>query len=385
MSSVIFFDATPYWANKPTGAGRYVVNLLSQLSELDQTNRYRVFGFEDRLPQSDKWADNFKYEKISISNWMGPLAIEIARRRYAFKATAGFPTSILHCNLDPIPIYKSNVKTVLMLYDVMRINPDFQAHWRPSMRDRARTWLRYSKAKKCDALLTISDYSKNQIKEKLLVPPDKITVTRLGAEPKYKPGKADPKVLKSLGVKTPFILFVGEFGRQKNEGGLIKAFLSAIKKESMDKDISLVLVGDSQKLPDPLMFEIDKSSARDRIKLVGNVNEDELVSLYRSARLFVLPSFDEGFGLPALEAMSCGTPVIGSNAGSLPEIIGDAGELVNPNSIKEIEDAIVSFSLDEKKRRKLSGLGLKRSKMFSFKSVAEKTLEVYRYLSSESE
>jgi len=385
VGAVIFFDATPYSSIKPTGAGRYVTNILYHLSMIDKKNRYKVFGFEKDIPYQGKWGRNFTFDNISISSWMGPLAMEIARRRYVHKALQNSSNSILHCNLDPVPLTKANVKTVLMLYDVMRINPVFQAQWRPSLRDRARTWLRYSKAAKCHALLTISEYSKKQISEKLLIPPERITVTHLAAREDFSPGKGDWKLLKGLGIKKPFIIFVGEFGRQKNENNLIRAFLSAKNENELASDFSLVLVGNPNALPPDISKIVLGNGGKEDIIITGNVTDQQLVSLYREAMVFALPSFDEGFGLPTLEAMSCATPVIVGKAGSLPEIVGNSGRLVDPHSIEDIQKNMVELCQDKKKRDRLTQLGLKQVKNFSFNSAAKKTLDLYRELNSDIE
>ena len=380
MSLNILFDATPYTANHPSGAGRYVVSVLRELALADTINRYLVFGFEPTLPFADQWPQNFRYEKLALPRWLGPFARETARHRFVKRACKNEKVDLVQSNLDPLPVSQPGVKSVCMLYDVMRWGEAFLSQTPTSIRSRMRTRMRYSLAAKADHLLTISEFSKEQIVRTLGVSPDRITVTHLAADERFLPGTIDREVLEKMGIDKPYILFVGQFGRQKNEAGLIEAFSLAVELNLLPPKIELVLVGDLQFMSEPMQQWIDAQPMKKRIRLMGNVAEQELVHLYRGALLFALVSFEEGFGLPALEAMACGTPVLVSNVSSLPEIVQDAGLIVSPNDLGQIAKGLSRLYHDTLEGQRLSAMGLDRARSFSFKTVAQKTLNLYRML-----
>jgi glycosyltransferase involved in cell wall biosynthesis len=385
MPLTILFDATPFVSGRPTGAGRYVTAMLNELSRLDTENHYRVFGYEESWMMMENWPDNFTYEKLELKKWLGPLAREISRRRFVQHVYRNEGADVLHVNLDPVPPPGKKMKTVCTLYDVMRASPTYTAQGQDAPQARARTWLRYSIARRYDRLLTISNYSKEQIMKKLKIKSELISVTLLAADRAYTPGPADPEVLENLEIKQPFVLFVGQFGRQKNEYGLIKAFLEGCKREEIPPDVDLVMVGNKKKLPPMALRHIMVHPLGERVKFVGRVDDPSLVALYRAATVFTLPSFNEGFGLPVMEAMACGCPVVTSNVSSLPEIVGTAGLVIDPKSLDELRMALTRVLTEPTLRQQLGEMGLMRSAEFSFEEVAKTTLGLYRELCSENE
>lgn len=380
MALTIVFDATPFVKDRPSGAGRYVTNFLFAMGELDHENRYEIFGFEPEIPGMKSWPSNFEYHHLPLHGFLGPFAREFARRKFVAARCKVGDVDIVQSNLDPVHVPRNSAGTILMLYDVMRAGAPYKSFVKQSLRDRARTYMRYARAKLADHLLTISEYSKSEIVNLLDVPPEKITVTHLAAEDVFTPGEPIVDILNGLDVKPPFVLFVGEFGRQKNEVSLIRAFLTAAKNNRIPQNVSLVMVGNRANLPKDFAGMVGVHSQGKRVRFVGTVDEQSLATLYRSAMAFVLPSLVEGFGLPALEAMSCGCPVIVSNVSSLPEVVGDAGIVVNPESDDEIENALAKICSDKDLRSRLSKAGIVRARAFSFKTVAETTLKLYRSL-----
>lgn len=378
----VLFDATPFSRNQPTGAGRYVRNLLYEFARMDHEFSFEVFGFEKYPPVENLPEGDFKYLPLNKSRWLGPLAREYTRRRFVSKKCAKVSIDILQTNLDPVPPPGQGVVNVCMLYDVMKAGGDYPDAGVIGFRDKIRTGTRYSLAAKADHLLTISDYSKKTIVELLKIKEEKITTTHLAAESKYKPGPADTGVLGGLGINDSYILFVGQFGRQKNEGALVEAYLSARTGGDISNDVSLVMVGDKDDLPRDLKGKIGPGTGDKGIIITGTVAEKSLLTLYRGALCFVLPSLSEGFGLPALEAMSCGTPVIISDVSSLPEIVESAGLIVSPKDIPALSGAMVRMCGDKALRDDLSRKGLARAAEFSFEKTAQKTLALYRKLLS---
>jgi len=170
--------------------------------------------------------------------------------------------------------------------------------------------------------------------------------------------------------KQSYILYVGRLSSTKNIAGLVRAFELLLNEYAFD--VKLKLTGDEQKWS----FRIS-DSIRDKIEFVGYPDDDQLVELYRNALVLVLPSFYEGFGLPPLEAMACGCPVVVSNVASLPEVCGDAAYYVDPYNIESITEGIHKVLTDETLRQRLIEKGLGRAKLFSWEKSAKKHIEVF--------
>lgn len=187
--------------------------------------------------------------------------------------------------------------------------------------------------------------------------------------------KSIESVKMKYNIKDKYILFVGSLEPRKNLINLIKAF-NTIADEV--KDLKLVIVGKIGWLYDRIFDELKYSNNRDRIVITGYVPDEYMPYIYSGAEALVYPSFYEGFGLPPLEAMCCGTPVIVSNISSLPEVVGNAGVYCNPNNIKSIADAIISVVNDKNMQESLKLKGLKQSQKFNWSKTADMVIETYR-------
>ena len=198
------------------------------------------------------------------------------------------------------------------------------------------------------------------------------------------PGANRTEVLKRYGLRSDekFLLYVGGISPHKNLSILIDAFH---KIRSTVTDVKLVLVGDYKDDPflsayPALRAQVSKLGLDESVIFTGFVPDIDLVEMYNAATLLVLPSLDEGFGLPAVEGMACGTPVASSNRGSLPEVLGDAGEFFDPVNIGEISSVVGSLLADCGKREQLRQRGLKRSQLFRWERSATETLSIFNEL-----
>jgi glycosyltransferase involved in cell wall biosynthesis len=232
--------------------------------------------------------------------------------------------------------------------------------------------------KKADRIITISEFSKNEIIKYLGYSEDKIHIIYPAVDHDHYHERRDREILKRFDIPEGdrVILYVGSEQSRKNFPSLIKAF-SKLKK--MLPDVKLLKIGNPQK----------RGARKELLKLTGTLNlqndivfveyvpERDMPKFYNAADLFVFPSFYEGFGLPPLEAMACGTPVITSNTSSLPEVIGDAGIMVDPSDIDGLVDVMRKVLSNDGLREDMVKKGLKRAKMFSWEKAAKETLEVY--------
>ena len=239
-------------------------------------------------------------------------------------------------------------------------------------------------AKAADHIITVSEFSKKQIVEILGVPPEKVTVT-------YNAMKERPyhlvefEELKSkYNIRQPYIFGLSSPSPHKNIANLVRGF--ALLKQRGANDLKLVLAGHLPKGSNDLTKALDDVNIRVRedIIFVGYVPDSVLLSLYSYAEAFVFPSLYEGFGIPILEAFSCGTPVVCSKMAAIPEVAGDASLYFDPHNIEEIADAILKVLIDGSLRNELIERGKSRLELFSWEKTAEQTLAVYKKVLSGS-
>ncbi len=236
----------------------------------------------------------------------------------------------------------------------------------------------YPRLSSVSHFITVSEAIKLEMIKHLGIPEEKITVTLEGVDEGFKPVPSDVLnlALHKYGLKPgSYILYVGTLEPRKNIISLLQAY--ARLPELLKKDYPLVLAGGAGWLIENLDVEIQNLGLRTNIIKTGYVPKEDLPSLYSGATIFVYPSLYEGFGLPPLEAMACGAPVITSNVSSLPEVVGDAGVQVHPEDVEKMAVEMEALFTNAPRRRLLSTMGLERSKHFTWEKCASKTIEVY--------
>jgi glycosyltransferase involved in cell wall biosynthesis len=231
-------------------------------------------------------------------------------------------------------------------------------------------------ARKADHVITCSEYTRADIIDTYKLAPEKVTAIHLAAASRFAPAAGDDiaRIRDRYGLPSEFILAVGSIQPRKNLQRLIDAYRLLNQRI---KAPPLVLVGKKAWLYKDSIAAVERSGCGEKIRLTGFVPDEDLPAIYSAATVFVYPSFFEGFGLPPLEAMQCGTPVITGNRTSLPEIVGSAGVLVDPYDSQALADAIERLLSDRELRTKLTQRGLERSKMFSWEQTARDTLKVF--------
>jgi glycosyltransferase involved in cell wall biosynthesis len=234
--------------------------------------------------------------------------------------------------------------------------------------------------KRAALVLTVSEFSKQSIVDTYHIPPERILVTYNGVSPMFRPLEGASSIplerLERLRIHPPYILGVGNLQPRKNLEGLLRAYADLRKRRSPPH--RLVLVGQSSWQGHRVGEEVARLGLADWVTLPGYLSNDDLVSLYNLADVFVYPSIYEGFGLPVIEAMACGTPVITSNVSSLPEVAANAAVFIDPESEAEISAALEQLIDDRGLRIRLREAGLARAKLFSWRRTAEQTIEAYR-------
>jgi glycosyltransferase involved in cell wall biosynthesis len=227
-------------------------------------------------------------------------------------------------------------------------------------------------------IITPTEAIKSEVHEQLNVELDRIAAIPEAAKACFFPDNSQEAFLarKRLGVGEKFVLYVGTVEPRKNLLTLVQAFEKAVKILG-DSSLQLVIAGRKGWLIDDLFGYVERSPSAGQIKFTGYLSDDELRALYSACDVFVYPSLYEGFGLPPLEAMACGAPVIASRIPSIMEVLGDAAQLVSPTDVEGLTDRAVRLLLNDDERRELSARGLERAGQLSWTRTAELTRAVY--------
>lgn len=230
-----------------------------------------------------------------------------------------------------------------------------------------------------DKVLTVSENTKRDLLRLFKIPEEKVQVVHTAVNQAFQPVPRQrvEEALTRLGIGEPYFLYVGTLEPRKNVTGILKALYQVRKRIPK---IQLVMVGKKGWGYEGIFEAIDSLGLGSSVKYLGHMTEADLVSIYNGAVALVYPSIYEGFGLPPAEAMACGTPVIASNTSSLPEVVGDAGIQVDPNSIEQIAAAMLRLATEDGFRTELSRAGRERVSMFSVERLGDALAAVYAKL-----
>ena len=282
--------------------------------------------------------------------------------------------SLFHGTNYDVPLW-GGAPSVLTIHDLsLLLHPN--THERRRVR-RARRRLPLM-VRAADSIITPTESVRREVCEHLRVAPARVFAVPEAARACFRPLKFDETedVRLRVGAGREFLLAVGTIEPRKNLASLVKAFEEVVRARP-SSTLRLVVAGGRGWKSEPMFEAFEKSAARERIVLAGYLGDRDLRALYSSCLAFVYPSVYEGFGLPPLEAMSCGAPVIAGRTPAVSEVTGGAARLVNPHDHSEIARALAELLDDESARRKLSKAGLSRAAQFSWGRTAHMTLEVY--------
>ena len=362
------------------GAGRYIINLLKGLFEIDKENTYILAGryiTSEHLPAIYNLKSNYPDSKIKFKLYgTTQRKLNLWNRLRLPIELSGFNADLLHCPDFLIPP-TLNKNIILTIHDLSFIRfPQFNFPWFV----KKYTIEVKRNAKRAKKIIAVSQSTKDDIVSFLDISPDKVSVTYEAADTFFRKLSSKEKkkeVLEKYSIAKKYILSVGTIEPRKNFTTLIKAF-NIVKKRNVGFDYKLVIAGRTGWKSEATYTEREASPYKDDILFIGRVSDEDLLQIYNQAELFVFPSVFEGFGLPVLEAMSCGLPVISSNCSSLKEIAGNVGILVTPDDCREISKQISYILKNEKTKEELKKKSLIQAKKFSWAKTAKKTLDVYK-------
>jgi glycosyltransferase involved in cell wall biosynthesis len=351
------------------GSGQIGIELLRNIEKLDHKNSYTILLASPPLPDLPKERRGFRYKILKPNKLKTFLAIPLEVFRTKDKPDVIFsPTHY-------IPRF-TKIKRVAMIFDLSFLH--FPAMFNKRDLYQLINWTKYS-VKNSNHLITISQFSKKDIVKSYGIDKNSVTVAYPGynSDHFYPVNSQDKikKVLDKYNINQPYILYTGTIQPRKNLVRLIQSFA---KIEGMKLVIAGKYsgVGRQAWMTDEILDAPKKFGIENKVIFTNYVPTEDLPLLMNGALAYILPSLWEGFGIPPLEAMACGTPVIVSDVSSLPEVVGDAGLLINPESTDQIEQAIRVISTDKKLHDKLSLKSLERAKRFSYKKMAKEVIKV---------
>lgn len=352
------------------GVSHYVEQLIHHLGHIDRTNQYSLYTTRGVTADALDVPANFRV-RSSLLPTINPRVRIPWEQLYAPLLLAATRADVFHGVLNVAPLL-CPIASVITIHDLAFIR------FPGTFRSYNRTYLDFAtrlSARRAASILTVSEHTRQEVIGLLGIPPERVHVTHDAARSHFQPPAPDRLAEFRTRHQLPdqFLLYVGTLEPRKNLTTLLDAYAQVVKSVP----IPLMIGGGKGWLYTPVFERLDELGLRDRVHFVGYIDEDELPLWYAAATLFVFPSIYEGFGMPPLEAMACGTPVITSNSSSLPEVVGDAGVMVSPTDANALAEAIVQVVRDETLRESLRERGLQRAGMFSWRTTAERTLVAY--------
>lgn len=361
-------DGIPLQAKK-TGIGHYTLELARALASIAPNDEFEIVAPSAFLSAPSS-LPNLHFRDAGVKGlsrrYWWPIGLPIYCRRASFDLFHG-------TNFD-LPYWVS-CPTVLTIHDLSLL---LYPHTHESHLVR-RSWLRLPRmARKATVIITPSQTVKAEVCKHLGVDSGKVFAIPEAAREAFYPAQTSEvePVLKRLGVSPEFILFVGTVEPRKNLLTLVRAFERVVHAQA--SPLQLVIAGQEGWLSDDLTSYLEGLGIARQVRFTGHLSDDELRALYSSCRVFVYPSFYEGFGLPLLEAMACGAPVVTSNVPAIVETVNDVARLIAPTDADDLAQAITSLLDDENERAHRSGAGIQHAKKFSWERTAAATLAVYQ-------
>ncbi len=353
------------------GIGRYTRGLIRALAELDQETPYVLFS-AGRDPDPRPWPANFSPRALPLSDRHLAILWQKLRLPLPVEWFTG-PLDLFHSPDFVLPPVR-RARTVLTIHDL-----SFLRHpecFSPPL-------LRYllnavpRSVERADLVLADSENTRDDLIEMLGVPQERIRVVYAGVEPEFAP-RPEAEVAAArqrYGIRRPYLLGLGTLQPRKNFVRLIEAY--RLLRQERGIPHQLVIGGGRGWLYEPILEAIEVYGLQEDVRLIGFVDDADLPALYTGAEVFAFPSLYEGFGIPLLEAMACGTPVVASSASSLPEVAGEAALLVSPTSSEALAEALWRALDDGALRETLRARGFQQCHQFTWRASAQRLLACY--------
>ncbi len=364
------------------GTGTYVRNVVRTLARLDRENKYFLIGPKTKAAEFGPLPANFHgvHMEAADNTLKGSLAFRAIVRR-------------LDCDVVHVPHLfwmprRLPCPYVLTVHDLLEHM--YRARGDSGLRRRLRFYLTRKVMQGAARVIAVSQFTKSETKKLFAIPGERIEVVHNAIDDRFLRGHASEidrqLIAQRYQVNYPFLLYAGAIRPHKNLVRIIEAF-SALKnelaKEGRYDNLKLIIIGDDLSSHPRLRRTVVRSGVQNDVRFLGFVPIEVLRIFYDEAKVFVFPSLYEGFGLPPLEAMAHGTPVVTSNTSSLPEVVGNAALMVNPENIFEIRRALRQALLDPDERERMKKQGYEQAQRFSWTGSVARIIEIYREVAGE--
>lgn len=359
------------------GVGTYTRNVVRALGRIDQSSQYFLLGSPRKVDEIGGLPPNFEVAPLveKEASWKGHHECRRTLKR-------------LRCDLVHVPHLFAIPRRlpcpyVITVHDVLEHM--YRAREKVGMKQSAHSYLTRRVLLKASRILAVSKFTKAEIEKLFAIPPARIDVVHNAIDERFLSGHATDSdrlfLAERYQITYPFLLYAGRISPHKNLVRIIEAF-SALKaeleKDDKFPDLKLIIIGDELSKHPDLRRTVIRGGVQNDVRFLGFVPIEVLRIFYDVAKVFVFPSLYEGFGLPPLEAMAHGTPVLTSNLSSIPEVVGNAAMLVNPENVFEMMRAMRRILLDAGLREKLKQRGYEQAAKFSWDDSARLILQVYR-------
>ena len=356
------------------GIGTYIRNLLYELAAIDRDTEYVLLTRPEDTAVAASLGENFRAVAVKSGNYSiaEQISIPLAVRRERI--------DLLHAPHYVLPALTPS-KSVVTIHDCIHLR--FPEYRRNRLGHAFAKSLLHTAAHKSDRIFTVSEQSKKDILAFFNVSPEKIVVTPNAIDNRFSLPPSEEHVVNTrerYQLSHSYLLYVGNIKPHKNLERLIEAF--HLVRQQGRSELELIIIGEEISKLQSLRRAVHKYDIHRYVRFLGYVPDKTLAVLYRLAAVFVFPSLYEGFGLPPLEAMASGTPVVTSNVSSLPEVVGDAAILVDPYNAESIAEGILTVLRSTHLRGELSRRGLERVKAFSWTRSIQRVRQVYGEVAS---
>lgn len=368
----IGIEAQRILRKKKHGMDVVALELIKNLQEIDQKNEYVIFSRNGEDESAITQTENFKIERFSSFTYADWEQVKLK------KAVQSHNLDILHCTANTAPL-SLTVPLILTLHDIIYLEKvDFKGTTYQNLGNLYRRYIVPQIVKSARIILTVSEFERENIINRLQLPENKVQVLYNGVSAKFN-NEYSPQQVNQFrtehNLPKRYIMFLGNTAPKKNTANVIKAYVEYCQQEK--EVIPMVLLDYKKELVEKQLSELKQLNLIEKFIFPGYIPHHQIPLMYNAATLFLYPSLRESFGLPILEAMACGTPVITSDTSSMPEISGDAAELVDPFNYLEIANAIRKLLQQDALRHLYIQRGLQRAKEFTWRASAEKLLAIY--------
>lgn len=365
------------------GLATYIRNVVRTLGRIDAVNEYFLVGAASRFDQLGELPENFHFLPLQNTETTFANYLEMHKVINAHEVDL---IHVPHTFWRPLITRAPYVITVHDLLDYM-----YRARTNNGMRRMMHSYFTRQVMHNAARIIAVSNFTKRDVGRFFNIEPEKIDVIYNALDENFLRGHSTPAeqamIRGRYQVDAPFLLYAGRISPHKNVARIIEAF-SALKgelaKEGAFSDLKLLVIGDEVSKNPDIRRAVIRSGVQHDVRFLGYVSIDVLRIFFDMAKVFVFPSLYEGFGLPPLEAMAHGTPVVASNSSALPEVVGSAALMVNPENVFEISRALMRVLTDQALRERMKAAGLEQAQRFSWDASVSRMLKLYEQVVAES-